>query len=177
MFKVYYTQEGGKPFEMVFSGTTHTIQPPDKFWKKVKVDYKIGDIRNRYGVIVKELWARDRHAYREEWVPDDEMNASGQRPRNWLYMSEDMWAVATTQKYLEFRPYLDRDIDMEARREDELAKHRKEIEEEIARERYRGEVEKRKIREEVDAELSKASVHAKMEKVRAAKHTQQEKAG
>lgn len=125
-FKVFYTKVGGQPFEFVFSSTVMCLQPPDKFWKKAKEPYLVGVIRNKHGDKTGEAWAE-----KDVWVPDDEKNETGAKPKNWLYISQDIWHYLNNSKYKDEVQWLLPETRMVERMEDEKKRLEKEMEYEL----------------------------------------------
>lgn len=145
MPRVYYKYEGGKPFRFTYSGCEYVIQPPDKFWKSAKERYKAG---SRYNPI-SGMPIPGGDVFREKtvWIPDEERNKTGLKPRNWLDMTDKMWNYAK-QRAGELREYLETDNQIHHRFEDEVAAKREHYDQEIELERRNMEQELARIRED-----------------------------
>lgn len=152
-FRVFYTDENpdAPPFCFSFSGTTFVIQPPNKFWKMIDTSVKVGTKLNKLNQPIK-----DEYRTIQVWVPDEAKNASGVKPRNWEWMTEDMWKFCQQAKFLDFHPYLERTQDIERSYEDEKAALRKQHQEEIERERKLLQFELEKERSKNAERLAKA---------------------
>lgn len=96
--RLYYTPpEGSPPFKFVYNGQTIVIQPPDQFWKEVEAGRKtVGKLKS----------GREISQPQYEWQPDEKMNATGKKPRNYIDASKSMIAWARREENQKHLPDL-----------------------------------------------------------------------
>lgn len=149
-FKIFYTKDAGEPFEFVYSSTVYVIQPPDKFWKRVKQPYVVGKKRNSHGDVIGEVVAE-----RDVWAPDEDKNATGAKPKNWLYISHDIWQFLNNSKHRDEVHWLLPETHMAERMEDEKKRLEQEMHQELESKRRLLSSQLEKARAEHETELAK----------------------